>query len=219
MSDFFNGLNVSSKSDKIGNVNFVSNSISNGSAGYKFSFYNTHSDELTANVVSNNNITFIDSGADNEKNKKDGSSSNKSSSIETNKFIKNVIAYLQSENYIDGEISKTQLYLEMLYYKYPFVFKDIFQKIWLKMYVQNPHHLRDFICISAGLEYEWLGDCADVLILGAFSHNDDSVHEAAIRAIESWDQPEHSELISQTRPLTDEYLENYRQSVLNSLRK
>ncbi len=138
--------------------------------------------------------------------------------VEIPKLVKNVISYLYSEEYEDGEVSKTHLYLESLYNKNQMQFRDVFQQVWLKLYSQDSNGLRDFICISAGLDYEWLLDRADALVLGAFLHSDENVNEAGIRAVESWGTPEHSDLLKNTRPFADAYLEEYRQSVITNLR-
>lgn len=138
--------------------------------------------------------------------------------INVPKLALNVIAYLNSEDYQDGEISKTHLYLETLFHQNQMQFREVFQQVWLKLYSQDAEGLRDFICISAGLDYDWLQDRADALVLGSFLHRDENVNEAGLRAVESWDNPTHSDLLSNSKPFEDPYLEEYRKSVISSLR-
>lgn len=147
-----------------------------------------------------------------------GSSQQQDVYIEVPNLVSNVLGYLVSEEYIDGEISKTHLYLETIREKHPIQFPDVFQQVWLRLFRDDALRFRNFICIAAGLNYNHLKDRADALVLGAFAHVDEDVNEAGIRAVESWGVSSHYSLISNLRPFNDSFLEEYRIAVLADLK-
>jgi len=147
-----------------------------------------------------------------------GSSLQQDFHIEVPRLVSNVLGYLVAEEYIDGEISKTHLYLDVLREKYPVQFPDVFQQVWLRLFRDDALRFRNFICIAAGLNYNYLKDRADALVLGAFAHMDEDVNEAGIRAVESWGVSSHYYLLSKLRPFNDPFLEEYRVAVLADLK-
>lgn len=134
------------------------------------------------------------------------------------RYCKYIINLIKSDEYIEGEISKTGLYLENLHAKDEYIFRMCFQKVWLELFkLKNPLLLSTFIGISSTLEYSWLEDTADTLILGAYSHTNTYVIDAVLRAVESWENPGHLAYLEQMRPLEIDWLEEYRQSILKFL--
>ncbi len=136
------------------------------------------------------------------------------------KYSRYIINLIQSDEYVEGEVSKTEFFLEDLHSKNEYIFRDCFQSAWLELYLQgNPQLIGTFINIASTIDYEWLNDRADVLIFGAYSHKDVYVNDSILRAIESWEQPHHIRYLEQIRPFEISWLEDYRQSVLEFLRE
>ncbi|WP_227907463.1 hypothetical protein [Escherichia coli] len=136
--------------------------------------------------------------------------------IQVQRCLKNALLYLKSENYIEGEITKTQIYLESLSEKNKSLFLEVFQRVWVSIYY-SPEYLRNFLYIAASMDYELMKDRADVLILGCSAHEDVLVQEAAIRAFESWENPEHAAHLRAMRKFNEKWIEDYRQSTINFL--
>ncbi|UTP16718.1 hypothetical protein [Escherichia coli] len=136
--------------------------------------------------------------------------------IQVQRCLKNALLYLKSENYIEGEITKTQIYLESLSEKNKLLFLEVFQRVWVSIYY-SPEYLRNFLYIAASMDYELMKDRADVLILGCSAHEDVLVQEAAIRAFESWENPEHASHLRAMRKFNEKWIEDYRQSTINFL--
>ncbi|MGY8868869.1 MAG: hypothetical protein ACKVJE_00390 [Pseudomonadales bacterium] len=135
------------------------------------------------------------------------------------KYSKDLIRLIKFDEYIEGEVSKTGLFLESLYKQNQAVFRDCFQKAWLELYThKNPELIATFINIASTLDYEWLEDSADALILAAYNHKDTYVNDSTLRAIESWEQPKHLDYLEQMRPIGIDWLDDYKQSVLQYLR-
>ncbi|EEY5283081.1 TPA: hypothetical protein PBP17_001501, partial [Escherichia coli] len=131
---------------------------------------------------------------------------------------KMTISLLFSEDYVEGEITKTQLYLEGLYKENPFVFREVFQRVWLDLFRnKNTYELRNFICVASCLEYEILGDKADAIILAASVYDDKYVNEAALRAAEGWGNPQLALYLNGIRDFGISWLDNYKKSVIDYL--
>jgi hypothetical protein len=138
--------------------------------------------------------------------------------IKANNKSEEAIAILKSEYFIEGEISKTEVYFEKLYSYNKLLFAETFQKTWLKLYKEGkPQLISNFICIISTFEYEWLDENADTLILAACAHYDPFVNEAALRAIESWGIAEHIEYLNSIRTFEIQWLEDYKQEIKEQL--
>lgn len=123
------------------------------------------------------------------------------------------------EEFVEGEVSTVEIYLESLYRESPTLFLESFQKCWLKLYaLDNPQVLADFISIISSLDYEWLTDKADVLVLSGCAHSDPYVNEATLRAIEAWEKPSHVDYLNNVRQFELDWLENYKMEVLNQIK-
>lgn len=131
--------------------------------------------------------------------------------------VKTLISLIKTEDYVEGEITKSQIYLESLLAKDKTVFLETFQQTWVRLFGGDPFYLRTFICISANLSYEVLKDRADVLIVGACNNSDAFVQEAAIRAIESWGNSKHADLLKNMRRFEEDWLEDYKKSIMELL--
>lgn len=126
-----------------------------------------------------------------------------------------IVNLLNKEEFNEGVISTTEVYLSALYKEDPVLFGESFQKAWLKLYeLDDSSILANFICIVSALNYEWLNDKADTLILGGCCHVDPYVNEATLRAIEAWEIPKHSCFLNQIREFEIEWLEEYRLEVI-----
>ena len=133
--------------------------------------------------------------------------------IEVNKCIKKTLSYLKSDNIVEGDVSKTQIYLEALAEKDRLLFLEVFQKTWVAVYY-SPEHLRNYLCVAASMDYSLMKDRADVLILGCSAHEDALVQEAAIRAFESWENPEHATHLRAMRKFEEKWIEDYKQRTI-----
>ncbi|ENN8406616.1 hypothetical protein ACAX51_001057 [Serratia marcescens] len=146
-------------------------------------------------------------------------SSNDSVNVFNNEVSINLnllLSFLRSEDYVEGDITKTQLFLESLYLKNNFLFGEVFQKAWVALY-KNTHELTKYLCIASCIDYEMLKDKADVFILGAASHSDPYVNEAALRAAEAWAEPKFLEYLAKLRDFEFDWLNDYKISVMSYL--
>lgn len=149
-----------------------------------------------------------------------GSSSEISSklSIEAEKNSKKLIRILKQDEYVPGELNKTQLFLENLLLKDMDLFREVFQKTWLSIYPEkNPIHIINFISMASYFEYETLEDRADVLVISGCAHIDIRVNEAAIIAIESWEQKKHIDFLKSIKQSNVDWLETYKSNVIKIL--
>ncbi|WP_061011178.1 hypothetical protein [Photobacterium leiognathi] len=127
------------------------------------------------------------------------------------------IKFLFSDEFIEGEISKTHLYLENLYQEDPEVLRAVVQKAWLSFFKTNQVQLLKLINICSGLDYHMLAEHGDVMIIGACSNRCDYVKEAAIRCAEAWEQKEHIDYLKNIEPFRSSWLEAYRAEVIEYL--
>lgn len=129
-----------------------------------------------------------------------------------------LISLSQKDEFVEGEVSAVEVYLEALYKESPTLFLETFQKCWLKLYaLNNAAVLADFISIISAIEYDWLTDKADVLVLAGCAHSDPYVNEATLRAIEAWEQPGHIEYLNNIRRFESVWLEKYRMDVVHHI--
>ena len=163
----------------------------------------------------NSNKTAVQAGSFFLKKIDDSNNSLESIVIKKQKMT---ISLLFSEDYVEGEITKTQLYLEGLYKENSFVFREVFQRVWLDLFRnKNTYELRNFICVASCLEYEILGDKADAIILAASVYDDKYVNEAALRAAEGWGNPQLALYLNGIRDFGISWLDNYKKSVIDYL--
>lgn len=129
--------------------------------------------------------------------------------------------FVLSDDYVEGEVSKTQLYLEKLYLdKDARVFRETFQKSWVRLFsLDNPKHLYTFACIASCLPYEWLDTYGITLILGCAAHKNALVNEACIRMAEAWETPEHANHLENMTPFDIDWLEEYRVETIAFLKE
>jgi hypothetical protein len=138
--------------------------------------------------------------------------------VKCSKISDHITRIVNFDEYIDGEISKTELYLEKLYIENKAVFRESFQRAWLQLFAGSKDNLATFINISSNISYQWLEDRADALVLSACSHQDPFVNEAAVRAIEAWEQTSHIEYLENIREFNIGWLEKYKVEVLEYLK-
>ncbi|CAK4070097.1 hypothetical protein [Vibrio sp. 16] len=129
--------------------------------------------------------------------------------------------FVLRDDYIEGEVSKTQLYLEkMLLDKGVATFKESFQKAWLRLFaLDNPKHLYTFASIASCIPYEWLDTHGVALIIGCSAHKNNLVNEACIRMAESWERPEHAKYLENIEPFSVDWLEEYRLETIEFLKE
>lgn len=141
-------------------------------------------------------------------------------SVDAEKYSKKLIRILKQDEFIPGEISKTQLFLENILLKEIDLFREVFQKTWLKLFIEsNTNHIIDFISMASYFEYEDLDDRADALIICGCSHVDVRVNEATIRVVESWEQEKHVAYLKNIKPSSYAWLEKYKENVMNKLER
>ncbi|WP_281558440.1 hypothetical protein [Thalassomonas sp. RHCl1] len=121
------------------------------------------------------------------------------------------------DEFIEGEVSKTQLYLEMCLRDDPVIFTSAFQKAYLSFFTGTEYNLYTFIGICSGIDYYDLNDSAIALIIAGCAHKSILVKEATIRAIEAWEQPSFIEYLEQIDPFDIDWLEEYRTEVIKHL--
>lgn len=144
----------------------------------------------------------------------------KSIEIAAIKKQKMILTLLKSEDYIEGEITKTQLYFESIYSENPLVFREAFQNTWLELFRQKKaSELRKFICIASCLDYDALKDRADAIILAASVYEDKFVNEAALRAAEAWGDPQLALYLKSIRNFGIAWLDDYKKSVVEYLER
>lgn len=138
--------------------------------------------------------------------------------ITANKKAKIIKETLRFDNYIPGEVSKTQILFESLYKENNLVFKEAYQKCWLDLYRMNDtENFIKFISISSDIDYSLLQERAESLIIAGYAHVDPFVMEAAIRAIEKWQEPKLVAYLNQMRPSEIDWIEQYKSEVIEDL--
>lgn len=122
------------------------------------------------------------------------------------------------DEYIDGEISKTQIFLEKLYSEDSVIFEKLFNKVWLGLYSSGKEErLSEYILFASMLDVEMLGDNADILIVGSWSYESISVRDAILRAVESWQESKYVNYLSRMGNTGVKYLDEYKDSIIRSL--
>ncbi|PRB57231.1 hypothetical protein CQ001_19135 [Erwinia billingiae] len=86
------------------------------------------------------------------------------------------------------------------------------------LYRTSDYHLRNFINFASTIDYSWLGNKADALVMGVCSLPDILVCEAAIRAVESWGESSHIPVLERMRKFDVEWVEDYKLAVIRYLR-
>lgn len=128
-----------------------------------------------------------------------------------------ICRFVKSENCVDGEITRTQLYLEKLYNQDKDVFRESFQKAWLSMF-KNELEITNLLNVVSMMDYNLFGDFGDSMVVGTFSHESCLVREASVKVIESWEQSNFVEYLESMKPFEEQWLEDYRQEVLDILK-
>jgi hypothetical protein len=119
------------------------------------------------------------------------------------------------DEFVAGEVSAAEIYLESIYNESPALFSETFQKCWLKLYsFDKSNVLADFICNISSINYDWLKDKADALVIAGCAHRDPYVNEATLRAIEAWEKPSHISYLRNVRKFELEWLEDYKKDVI-----
>jgi hypothetical protein len=134
------------------------------------------------------------------------------------KSVEKLIGLIFSEEYIDGEISKSQIYLENLYYQDQEIFFEVFSRASVSIYKEDNHYITTFINVASSIEYDWLKHRADLMIMSFNSLDDAMVNEATIRAVESWERKDHIPILEKMRKFDSEWVEEYKLAVLEYLR-
>jgi hypothetical protein len=152
------------------------------------------------------------------KNINNGWESNSDHDRQVVKGVQRLIEIIFSENYVDGELSKAQIYLEYLYNMDRDVFYEVFSRTCVSMYKEGSHYITTFINVASTIDYEWLSYRADLMITSFNSLDEPLVNEATIRAVESWEQKKHIEILERMRRFESKWLEDYKTAVLSYLR-
>jgi hypothetical protein len=135
------------------------------------------------------------------------------------KHSEHLIYLLERDDIVAGEISKAEMYLERLYFEDKEVFSESLQKTTLLSFTEKPYVLSRLLNAVSSLDYEWLNSKADLMVITGCAHNDLAVNEAAIAAAESWGKSCFIGYLEAIRPFSIDWLENYKNQVLDYLRK
>ncbi|MGO5000534.1 hypothetical protein [Oceanisphaera sp. W20_SRM_FM3] len=139
--------------------------------------------------------------------------------VEVIRAVKQIISFVISDDFVEGEITKTQLYLEKLHMQNPYLFTEAFSTAWVQLFASdNEIYLFTLISVSSCLPYEWLRQHGDALILGCSSHESELVNEACIRLAESWEIPEHASKLEKMKAFECKWLESYRRETISYLK-
>ena len=173
---------------------------------YEMTYYQPENKTELLGFLSSNSITKIQT----EK------SNNKRNEIES--LAIQLLNIVKQDNFVEGETSKTELYLENLYLTNVNIFFDVLNKCWLRLYTDSPSNLSTLISVLSTIDYEWFGDKVDALIIAAAAHDNYFVCESCIRAFEAWEQPQHAEYLENIRDFNIIWLDNYKRDVINYLK-
>lgn len=174
---------------------------------------------LLENSISDRNLLHSSSKVNNQiKNNFSPDFNSVDIDVIANKKAESMKDTLRFDYYTPGEISKTQLLFESMYKDNPIVFKEAYQKCWLGLYRNNDvENIIKFISISSDIDYSLLQERADSLIIAGYGHIDPFVMEAAIRAIEKWQQKHLVDYLKNMRPSEIEWIEQYKFEVIEDL--
>ncbi|WP_195744475.1 hypothetical protein, partial [Vibrio parahaemolyticus] len=128
-----------------------------------------------------------------------------------------VMKFLYADEFIEGEISKTHLYLENIYKENEQVMRTVVQRAWLSLFKTNEAQLLKLLNICSGLDYEMLAEHGDAMLVGACSNQCDYVKEAAIRCAEAWEQKDHIDYLKNIEKFQAGWLEDYKTEVIEFL--
>lgn len=189
--------------------------------------FQSANDGLVTSKVSGANdenvkIKYIVNSANEEKNLQfinRGEQNNSDFEFRVNKAVSRIIELIYSDDFVEGESSKTQLYMEYLYHKDKGVFLESFNRSWVELYTHESYYIMTFLNVASTISYDWLGYRADSIVMGFNSIDDPYVNEAAIRAIESWEQKSHIHMLERMRVFDKEWIEQYKNDVIEYLRE
>lgn len=206
--------------------------ITNNHNGMALTSSNSNKNELLKMMGSDNDIIIQDSTdyqgfltLTNSTNKNNIISSLNSGNVVSSDFefqvtkaVDRVMELIFSEDYIEGEASKTQLYFEYLYCKNKNIFLEVFNRAWVSLYREENYYIMMFLNVASTIPYEWLKYRADSVVMGFNSIEDPLVNEAAIRAAESWGQKSHVEILEKMRDFEISWIQQYKLDVIRYLR-
>jgi hypothetical protein len=207
------------------NINNIFSELSN-SASYDFKFlknknsrfYNQLDLLFEDNSSVKNNLVLISNKVEKSKNMIHSYSQELDIDTLANKKAKLIKETLKYDDFIPGDVSKTQLLFENLYKDNVSIFREAYQKCWLDLYRHNDtENFIKFISISSDLDYEILQERADSLIIAGYAHIEPLVMESAIRAIEKWQQADHIHYLMNMRPSEIDWIESYKLEVIEDL--
>ncbi|MCF5910834.1 hypothetical protein K3H35_18850 [Aeromonas veronii] len=121
------------------------------------------------------------------------------------------------DDFVEGEISVSELFLERIANEYPIAFSKFFHKIWKELFFTNHDTVLAcrFINFVASIDYDLIGKTnADFMLIAALGHKSSQLNESALRAIEFWSQPHFKEILENIRSFTDESLNEYKRKVV-----
>jgi len=134
--------------------------------------------------------------------------------------VDHMIFLIKSEEYEEGIVGRAQQYMEELISKNLGLFRESFQKVWVELLkMKRADLIGNFINVAASIDYNFLDDKADVLIMGSWSIDDLEVNDSVIRAVEAWSQKHHADLLEQVKPSDVSWLESYRKNVMEYLER
>lgn len=131
-------------------------------------------------------------------------------------FTNEIIRLVIRDDFDDGEEGEIHRLFDDLIKNKPLVFRNSFQRAWMTLLKEEKRDLLyKFICASSVFDYDFFEMDAFCLVTAALSLDDESINDAAIRAIESWGDPDLVSVLKNTRPFSIGWLEDYRKDVVN----
>ncbi|MGN5115003.1 hypothetical protein [Aeromonas jandaei] len=137
-----------------------------------------------------------------------------------NSYIDELFVCLYADRSEVGESSKFKDLMIELYQENQLAFLEAYQKLWLKLYEGSDD---DVLCLlivkSALIPYSYFSSHAKVMVCGCASHQSVTVQESLLKAVDMWGDPEFISILEQMRPFDFKWLEDYRQRVIECLKR
>ncbi|MNG94074.1 hypothetical protein D3C79_530710 [compost metagenome] len=139
-----------------------------------------------------------------------------SANKDAEKYYLEFMRIFLKDDFIEGETSISEVFLERIANEHPISFSKFFFKVWMEIfYIRKDIVLScRFINFSASIDHFSIGSQnADVMLIAALGHDSPELNEAALRAMEFWSQPQYKAILDGTRKFTHEWLNEYKRKV------
>lgn len=126
---------------------------------------------------------------------------------------------LKNSFFEEGHLSSADHFLEGVFNKYDRdVTFDVINKAWLECYAdENEMAYVHLLNVLQNISSVIGSDRLLTFAISALAHKNIAIKEAAIAAIESWDDPNHKEVLSQVADSGLKWLDNYKYKVIENI--